>query len=264
VDLQQELAHSSVVVTRWSRAGNAVADPGPFDAVPTIDPATATTDDPCHLEAVRAAAPLRRRPIDRALRALDVVGSGGGLVVTSPILVLAALVIRASSRGPAFYSQVRIGRDGEPFRCHKLRTMRSDAENQLARLLDRPEYVAQWRRSRKLSDDPRVTPIGRFLRSTDLDELPQLWNVLRGEMSLVGPRPVPADEAERYGPDLPRVLSVRPGMTGLWQVGGRHRVSYERRIALDVRYVEGRGIITNLRLIARTIGLILIRRNGAS
>lgn len=221
-------------------------------------------DGPSHLDAVRLSSPLGRRPIDRVLRWLDVVGALIGLLVVAPILMVAAVAIGVSSRGPVFFSQDRVGRDGRSFRCYKLRTMRSDAEAQLLDLLDREEYVHQWRRARKLDDDPRVTPIGRLLRSTDLDELPQLWNVLRGEMSLVGPRPVPDDEAEWYGTDLATVLSVRPGMTGMWQVGGRHRVSYDERIALDVRYVENRGVVTNARLLVRTVALIASGRNGAS
>jgi lipopolysaccharide/colanic/teichoic acid biosynthesis glycosyltransferase len=210
------------------------------------------------------ASPLERRPIDRILRLLDVTGALIGLVLAAPILAVAAVAVRGSSRGPVFFSQDRVGRDGRSFRCYKLRTMRSDAESQLAHLLDRQEYIEQWRRARKLDHDPRVTRVGRLLRSTDLDELPQLWNVLRGDMSLVGPRPVPDDEAEWYGSDLATVLSVRPGMTGMWQVGGRHQVSYEERIALDVRYVQRRGVSTNVRLVVRTVALIVSGRNGAS
>ncbi len=192
------------------------------------------------------------------------VGAAVGLVVAVPILAAAALAIAITSRGPVVYSQQRIGRDGRAFRCHKLRTMRSDADVQLEALLHQPGFRRQWARSRKLATDPRVTPVGRLLRATDLDELPQLWNVLRGDMSLVGPRPVPADEAERYGPALDTVLSVRPGMTGMWQVGGRHRVGYDERILLDVRYVGRRSVGTNVRLLARTMVLFATGRNGGS
>ncbi len=260
------------MATPWTAGGG-------VDDAPTLAPATDSATDPVtrpdapaaldtptdrHLASVRLAAPMPRKPIDRVLRVLDVFGALLGLVVMAPVLILAAIAIRISSRGPAFYSQTRVGRDGRPFRCHKLRTMADDADRQLQHLLDQDDYVDQWQRACKLDDDPRVTRFGRFLRATDLDELPQLWNVLRGEMSLVGPRPVPDEEAERYGPDLATVLSVRPGMTGMWQVGGRHQVSYDERIALDVRYVETRTVRTNIRLLIRTVVLIVTRRNGAS
>ncbi len=239
--------------------------PTPRDRVePGTSPSGTTLPGITHLATVRLSAPPQREPIDRALRALDVVGSLIGLVAMAPVLVLAAIAIRVSSRGSVFYSQTRVGRHGRPFRCHKLRTMADDADQQLQQLLDQDDYIDQWRRARKLDDDPRVTRIGRLLRTTDLDELPQLWNVLRGEMSLVGPRPVPDEEAERYGADLATVLSVRPGMTGMWQVGGRHQVSYAERIALDVRYVQSRNVRTNVRLLVRTVVLITTRRNGAS
>lgn len=269
MDLQQELRRSPYVVTPWTETGRT-------DDVPTlVSAATATTEpgrpvagpgDPTtsHLVAVRLSAPSSTKPIDRVLRPLDFLGAIAGLVIMAPVLVMAALAIRLSSRGPVIYSQTRVGRDGRPFRCHKLRTMANDADRQLQHLLDQDAYVDQWRRACKLDDDPRVTRVGRLLRATDLDELPQLWNVLRGDMSLVGPRPVPDDEAERYGADLATVLSVRPGMTGMWQVGGRHQVSYDERIALDVRYVESRNVRTNIRLLVRTVVLIATRRNGAS
>ncbi|MEL6984875.1 MAG: sugar transferase, partial [Actinomycetota bacterium] len=239
----------------------AIAAPGMAHHLPGLPPSEQTNS---YLAEVRLSPSAPRRPVDRLLRLLDVVGALLGILVAAPILAVAAVAILATSRGPVFFSQDRVGRDGRSFRCFKLRTMRSDAESQLVNLLDRPEYVDQWQRARKLDDDPRVTRVGRILRATDLDELPQFWNVLRGEMSLVGPRPVPEDEAEWYGPDLAAVLSVRPGMTGMWQVGGRHQVSYEQRIALDVRYVATRGVWINTRLLARTVALIVSGRNGAS
>lgn len=284
MDLQQELRRVPFAATTWSAdedggAASATLDgitgEAPSEVEADLDaevprfagPARSGSSAPeatSHLAGVRLASPLERHPIDRILRPLDVIGALIGLVLAAPILAVAAVAIRGSSRGPVFFSQDRVGRDGRSFRCYKLRTMRSDAESQLADLLDRQEYVEQWRRARKLDHDPRVTRVGRLLRSTDLDELPQLWNVLRGDMSLVGPRPVPDDEAEWYGSDLATVLSVRPGMTGMWQVGGRHQVSYEERIALDVRYVQHRSVSTNIRLVVRTVALIASGRNGAS
>ncbi len=194
-------------------------------------------------------------------RTFDVVCSLAALLVLAIPMAVVAIAVRLSSAGPALFVQIRCGLNGRRFRFYKFRSMVADAESQRADLehlneKDGPAF--------KIAEDPRVTPIGRFLRRYSIDEWPQFWNVLRGDMSLVGPRPVPDDEAERYGADLATVLSVRPGMTGMWQVGGRHQVSYEERIALDVRYVESRNVRTTIRLLVRTVVLIATRRNGAS
>lgn len=199
-----------------------------------------------------------------ALRTLDVAGALVGLVTLAPLILIAAIAIRVTSPGPAFFFQVRAGLNGRAFRCWKLRTMYQDAPDRLADLLEQPAFQAQWATQRKLSDDPRVTPVGRVLRSLDMDELPQLWNVLRGHMSLVGPRPVPHEETSLSGSAAGRILSVKPGMTGLWQVSGRNTVSRQERTRLDLQYVETRGLVTNLRLIAKTILLIALRRNGGT
>ncbi len=212
------------------------------------------------LEQAKANASGQPASGDRALRVLDVIGSIVGLFVLSPIMVIAAVAIGLGSRGSVFYRQERIGRWGEPFIVLKLRTMGPGAEEDLAAMLSDPHFEAQWSETRKIADDPRITRIGRILRAADLDELPQLWNVLRGEMSLVGPRPVPAEEAERYGDALTDVLSVRPGLTGLWQVSGRNTVSYDRRIELDLEYVEDRSIPFNLQLMIKTVAQLVFRR----
>jgi lipopolysaccharide/colanic/teichoic acid biosynthesis glycosyltransferase len=164
---------------------------------------------------------------------------------------------------PVLFGHYRVGCKGRLFRCLKFRTMYRESEQMLAELLARdPAARAQWERDQKLVDDPRVTPIGRFLRRTSLDELPQLINVLRGEMRLVGPRPVTVGELTRYGRVRWQYLSVTPGITGLWQVSGRNNTSYEERVALDARYVAQRSLALDLRILLRTVAVVL-RRDGA-
>lgn len=201
----------------------------------------------------------RRLPI----RALDVLGATLGLALLWPVLLVVWAAIRLTSPGPAVFRQVRVGRDGVPFTCLKFRSMHHDAAERLDLLLEHPSVHREWSANQKLRFDPRVTPVGRVLRRLDLDELPQLWNVLRGQMSLVGPRPVLIDEAERYGNRLSVVLTVKPGMTGLWQVSGRNDLSYDQRVEIDTCYVAIQSLGVDLALIARTIWLILTRQNGA-
>jgi exopolysaccharide production protein ExoY len=184
------------------------------------------------------------------------------LAALSPLMAVLAWVIRRDG-GPATYCQYRIGRGGRVFRCLKFRTMRQDAERVLHELLQRrPELLAEWQRDFKLADDPRVTALGRWLRRSSLDELPQLVNVLRGEMALVGPRPITMAELCRYGPARWQYLSVVPGMTGLWQVSGRNRTAYERRVELDRLYVANRSLWLDCKILARTV-LVVVTRDGA-
>ncbi|MEO0972370.1 MAG: sugar transferase, partial [Pseudomonadota bacterium] len=167
------------------------------------------------------------------------------------------VLIRLSG-GPILFRQRRIGRRGEMFSCWKFRTMVPDAQQALQRVLDAdPAARAEWQRDQKLRDDPRVTRIGNFLRRTSLDELPQLLNVLRGEMSLVGPRPVVKDELVRYGSRARYYLSVKPGLTGLWQISGRNDTSYSRRVALDVFYVKNCSLQFDIWILWRTVGVVL-------
>lgn len=185
-------------------------------------------------------------------RSLDILLSLIGIAATLPLLLLVAVAIRLESRGPVLFRQERVGRDGARFRVLKLRTMREDAE---ARLQEDPDLRATYRENGyKLAsgEDPRVTPLGKWLRRTSVDELPQLLNVLRGEMSLVGPRPVVPEEVAEYGGDAGLVLSVRPGMTGLWQVSGRNAVDYPRRARLDAGYVREWSLLLDLRVLLRT------------
>jgi Undecaprenyl-phosphate galactose phosphotransferase WbaP len=199
----------------------------------------------------------------RAKRALDFAAAlGGGMLILPGVALIAALV-KLSSRGPVFYGHERIGEGGRTFRAWKFRTMVQSADHLLEKYLEsNPERRAEWAAHHKLKSDPRVTKIGRFLRQTSLDELPQIWNVIRGEMSLVGPRPIVREEAVKYGEELDLYGKVRPGITGLWQVSGRSDTSYEGRVAMDVHYVRNWSVWLDVYLLARTVGVVL-RRQGA-
>jgi len=198
-----------------------------------------------------------------AKRALDIVGAGLGLVVLAPFFLIVAMMVRADG-GPAFFAHQRVGRGGKLFGCLKFRSMVIDSQARLEDLLaNDPAARAEWDATRKLKNDPRITRIGRFLRSTSLDELPQLINVLRGEMSLVGPRPVQEAEIDRYyGASAAHYMAVRPGITGLWQVSGRSETSYESRVALDVAYVSRPSLLADIAILLRTPVAVLSRRGA--
>ena len=182
--------------------------------------------------------------------------------ILSPVFLLAW--IGATVRGEkVLFRHQRVGRDGRLFYCLKFQTMVPNAEALLQQLLaSDPELRAEWERDHKLKDDPRVTPLGRFLRSTSLDELPQLWNVLKGDMSLVGPRPVTRQELLRYGRNAVMYEMVRPGITGLWQVSGRNFVEYRRRVAMDVVYVKRQSLVLDLWILLKTV-LVVVTGHGA-
>jgi exopolysaccharide production protein ExoY len=184
------------------------------------------------------------------------------LAALSPLMLALAWLIRRDG-GPATFEHYRVGCGGRLFRCIKFRTMRPGAEGALQALLQRsPALRTQWLRDHKLSDDPRVTPLGRWLRRSSLDELPQLLNVLRGEMALVGPRPITVEELRRYGESRWHYLSVPPGMTGLWQVSGRNSTGYERRVELDRLYVRSRSAWLDCKILAKTV-VVVLTREGA-
>lgn len=192
-------------------------------------------------------------------RAFDICGASFLLVLTLPVIVLSALAIRVTSRGPAFYSSVRYGRNGKTFGALKLRSMVCEDEQQ--QLLSAHEgHREQLEHDFKLVDDPRVTPFGHFLRRRSLDELPQLINVLKGDMSLVGPRPKQLDEGLRYGETLAAVTTLRPGLTGLWQTSGRSDLPFEARIVLDLRYVASRTLRGDIKLCFTTARQLLSPR----
>ena len=196
-------------------------------------------------------------------RIIDRVGAALLLLLVSPLMIVIAIGVALSSPGPIFFKQKRIGRGGRLFWCYKFRTMYVDADDQLRELLDRcPRSREEWERDRKLRDDPRVFTFGRFLRKSSLDELPQLYNILRGEMSLVGPRPIVESEASMYGRYIVHYCAVRPGLTGLWQISGRNVVSYRRRIAFDVVYARKGRVGDNIRIILQTVPAVLVAQGS--
>lgn len=193
-------------------------------------------------------------------RSADFVGAALLLFFFFPLIGFIALSVRLAGPGPVIFAHERVGFGGRTFRCYKFRSMVSNADIVLAQYLaSNPAARSEWESSRKLTDDPRITPIGRFLRVTSLDELPQLLNVLKGEMSLVGPRPIVADEAQHYGDRYPDYLSARPGMTGLWQVSGRSDVSYAQRVDLDSRYVASWSVQQDVSILLRTLKVVIAR-----
>lgn len=204
---------------------------------------------------------IRHKPLKRIF---DILFTSLVLVLGLPIFLLISIAVKCSSSGPIFYFHERIGRGGKPFFCYKFRTMFSDADQRLKTLLnENPDLKHEWEETHKLKNDPRVTPIGAFLRKTSLDELPQFWNVLRGDLSVVGPRPVVKHEvAKHFGEKAGVILSIRPGLTGLWQVSGRNDMAYAVRIQLDELYVDTQSLALDLKLIAKTIPAMLFSRGA--
>lgn len=192
-------------------------------------------------------------------RGLDIVGSGIGLVVLAPLFAVIAACIKFEDHGPIFHRRQIVGIGGASIDAYKFRTMMPDAD---AYLHSHPELMAEYAANVKLRCDPRITGVGAFLRRTSLDELPQLVNVWRGEMSLVGPRMIHPSEEERYGRLAPTRRRVRPGITGLWQVSGRQELSYPQRVALDRYYLSRRSLWFDLRILGATAG-VLLHRHGA-
>ncbi len=184
-------------------------------------------------------------------------------IILMPILALLYLLILLTASANPIFSQNRIGKGGESFRIYKFRTMRPDADEVLARLLREDENAKrEWEQDFKLKNDPRITPLGRFLRTTSLDELPQLFNVLRGEMSLVGPRPIVQDEVAKYGEYFHYFAAVRPGITGLWQVSGRNDIDYEERVQLDIWYVRNWSIDLDIMILIKTIDTVIAKKGS--
>lgn len=203
--------------------------------------------------------PLLTRPLPVWKRALDVFGAGTGLVLLSPLMALLAAAVKLSSPGPVFFRQRRAGRGGRPFVIYKFRTMGADAEARQRELLSLNEQDGP---AFKIKCDPRVTRLGRILRATSLDELPQLFNVLRGDMSLVGPRPLPCHESDACDGWRRRRLEVTPGLTCIWQVRGRSRVSFDEWMRMDLRYAGSRTLRHDLKLLIQTVWAV-VRGTGA-
>ena len=196
-------------------------------------------------------------------RGMDVAGALIGLVMMGPLFLMLAALVKLSDGGPVLYGHSRIGRGGRPFKCLKFRTMRVDGDRLLeAYLANNPEARAEWAATRKLKCDPRVTRVGAVLRKLSLDELPQILNILRGDMSIVGPRPVVLEELDAYGAAARHYLRARPGLTGLWQVSGRNDVSYDARVRFDTHYVENWSVVEDLRIIVLTVPAVCLSRGS--
>ncbi|OYU75515.1 MAG: hypothetical protein CFE32_14030 [Alphaproteobacteria bacterium PA3] len=207
--------------------------------------------------------PRPRRLDEAAKTAFDRTAALAGVILLLPLFVMIAVLIWVRDPGPVLFGHVRIGKGGRSFRCLKFRSMVRDGDRVLAAHLARnPEAAREWDATRKLKSDPRVTTLGAVLRKTSLDELPQLINVLKGDMSLVGPRPIVADEARHYGAAIGDYMAVRPGLTGLWQIGGRSDTSYAERVLLDQTYVQRRSLGLDLWVLLRTV-VVVLRGRGS-
>lgn len=200
---------------------------------------------------------------EEILIAIGRVVAGLALLASLPLFLLIALAVKCSSRGSVFHISERLGQYAAPFRIYKFRTMHPGADAALEQILSgNPEKHKQWQTSAKLSADPRVTPLGRFLRRSSLDELPQLYNILKGDMVWVGPRPILSQETIRYGEKCTILHSVKPGLTGLWQVSGRSQLSYPQRVQLDLQYIARRSLFLDLKILLKTC-LEIFRARGA-
>jgi exopolysaccharide production protein ExoY len=221
-----------------------------------------SAERPVHLVEQRSA--FRHQAVSRhglriTKRLFDIVLALLLLPVLVPVIFALWAVTRRDG-GPGFFGHVRVGKNGKSFKCWKIRTMVVHAEARLQEhLAANPAAAEEWARDHKLTDDPRITRLGRFLRRSSLDELPQIWNVLKGEMSFVGPRPVTRVEMRKYGQFRTAYLSLKPGITGLWQISGRNDVTYDERVRMDVEYLQTMSILDDIRIILKTAGAVLDR-----
>ena len=216
---------------------------------------TYKTDEPISTQAHNAEAGGFYAKIGK--RSFDILLALMLLPILVPVIGALWAVVRLDG-GPGFFGHVRIGRNGQAFKCWKVRSMVVDAESRLQSHLDaNPEAAAEWERDHKLTNDPRINRLGHILRKTSLDELPQIWNVLKGEMSFVGPRPIVTKELAKYGSGVSAYLAQKPGITGLWQVSGRNDISYEERVALDVSYLSRCSFGLDLKIIVKTGAAVL-------
>lgn len=195
-------------------------------------------------------------------RTFDFIISGLSLILLSPVFLLIAVLIKFDSKGKVFYKHKRIGKNGEYIYLYKFRSMYSDSKERLEKMLEDPKIRKEWEENYKLDNDPRITKIGSILRKTSLDELPQLFNILVGDMSIVGPRPVIDDEIKKYGSNKDKLLSVTPGLTGWWACNGRSCTSYEDRMKLELYYVDHRNILLDIKVIIKT-AISVIKKDGA-
>lgn len=195
-------------------------------------------------------------------RGIDIFLSLIGLIILSPIFCIIAIAIKLDSKGPVFYKHKRIGKNGKIIYLYKFRSMYTDSKERLEMLLKNPEIRKEWEENFKLENDPRITKVGNLLRKTSLDELPQLLNILKGEMSIIGPRPVIDEELEKYGPNKNKFLSVTPGLTGWWACNGRSATTYEDRMKLELYYVDNVSWILDVKVFFKTIISVLNKRGA--
>lgn len=202
--------------------------------------------------------------LDLALkRIIDVMIATSALIFAAPLLLVMVIALKIFIPGPLIFAHRRLGKGGKEFYCLKFRTMAVNSQELLAKhLAENPEARAEWARDHKLRNDPRVTPLGSILRRSSLDELPQLINVLRGEMSMVGPRPIVVEEVQKYGRYIIDYASVTPGITGLWQVSGRNDTNYRRRVAIDASYARNRSTLMDLAILARTVPAVMMTKGS--
>ena len=195
-------------------------------------------------------------------RILDFVFSFLLIIFLIPLLLLIGIIIKINSKGPILYAQKRIGKNNITFYCYKFRTMHHESKYILKEILIKnPNFKSEFAESRKIINDPRITKIGKFLRFSSLDELPQIFNVLKGDMSLIGPRPIVKSEIKKYGNDFKKVFSNKPGISGLWQVSGRNKLSYSKRVELDIFYSENISFRLDIKIFIRTL-LVILFPNG--
>jgi len=233
--------------------------PDPFTAAGAGAPVLDIPVDGPFLKSAIGLPAASRQPVGgTAKRWVDILVATLALILAAPIMLLIAAFMRATDGGPVIFAHRRIGFGGRPFDCYKFRTMRPDASDALQKYLtDNPDATREWREAKKLKHDPRITLFGKLLRVSSLDELPQFFNVLRGDMSCIGPRPVVADELPLYGAAAADYLSTRPGITGLWQVSGRSSIGYAERVALDSRYVRSWSLGRDLVILLRTVFAVI-------
>ena len=193
-------------------------------------------------------------------RIIDVIISTIGFIVLSPIFLILAIIIKLDSKGPVFFAHTRYGKDGKKFKMYKFRTMYENAQDMINDFT--PEQMKEWKENFKLQDDPRITKVGKFLRKTSLDELPQIVNIIKGDLSIIGPRPVIEEELEKYGDNKDKFLSVTPGLTGYWQANGRSSTTYEQRMEMELYYIDNISPKLDVKIFFKTIESV-IKKEGA-
>lgn len=193
-------------------------------------------------------------------RVIDIILSFIGLIILSPVFLIVAIAIKFDSKGPVFFAHSRLGKDGKMIKIYKFRTMCEHAEDMIKDFTE--EQKKEFKQNYKLSNDPRITKVGKILRKTSIDEIPQMINILKGDLSIVGPRPIIEEEIEKYGPNRTKFLSVKPGLTGYWQANGRSNTTYEDRIKMELYYVDNMSFWLDIKIFFKTI-LVVLKKDGA-